>query len=181
MSAPSIPEGLDVIQEGDHAIIRRRWFSHVVWFLLFFCVAWDSFLVFWYGMALGPHKPGDGFSLMVVIFPIAHVAVGIGLSYFVLCTFFNRTDLVLADSSLRVRTYPLPWVGNKTVAAADLAGFLVRERGQRNSDSAVSYAVVYVDRQNKERPLVKMLTNEDQAAYLANALTRFYILKDGAG
>lgn len=29
-------------------VLSKRWMNHTVWFLAFFCVAWDGFLVNWY-------------------------------------------------------------------------------------------------------------------------------------
>jgi hypothetical protein len=35
-----------------------RWFTPSVIFLVFFCIAWDSFLIFWYSMAFNSkHVP----------------------------------------------------------------------------------------------------------------------------
>jgi hypothetical protein len=180
MAANSIPEGLDVLQHGDSAVIRRTWFSHTVWFLVFFCVAWDSFLIFWYSMALGPHKNAGPMDLMAIIFPIGHVAVGVGLTYFVICTFLNKTDITLSESKLTIRTHPLPWIGNKTVDPADLTNFVIRERSNRNRNGGSMFNVMYVNRQNKECPLVRWLPNEEQAEYVAGALTRFYVTKSAA-
>jgi hypothetical protein len=45
------PEGFRVEELGQTQRITRRWFMPQAWFLIFFCLAWDSFLVFWYSMA----------------------------------------------------------------------------------------------------------------------------------
>ena len=37
--------------------IRRRWFAPMFLFLVFFCVAWDGFLIFWYSVAFGTDSP----------------------------------------------------------------------------------------------------------------------------
>jgi hypothetical protein len=158
-------------------VIRRSWFNHLVWFFLFFCIAWDSFLVFWYSMALGGTK--GPMSVIALVFPLAHVAVGVGLTYFVLCTFFNKTDVILSSAGLTVRTHPLPWRGNRTIAATDLVSVFYRERtasGRRNS--SVSYDLMYVDSSNREQMLVKGLPNEEQAAFLEDAVTRYYFPED---
>ncbi|TAE89661.1 MAG: hypothetical protein EAZ81_12410 [Verrucomicrobia bacterium] len=53
MKNPPIPEKIDVLHEGPAMIIRRKWLSYTVIPLLIFCIVWDSFLFFWYTMALG--------------------------------------------------------------------------------------------------------------------------------
>jgi hypothetical protein len=168
-----IPEGIDVIQSGADATIRRTWFSHTVWFLLFFCIAWDSFLVFWYVSALTDHKHGP-MDLMAIIFPIGHLAVGVGLTYYVLCTFLNKTDLTLSSSLLTVRSYPLPWIGNKAISASDLSSFSYRQRSSGQNNNRTSFDVMFVNAANREKTLLKGLPAEEQAEYIAEALTRFY-------
>lgn len=164
-----IPEGFDVIQNGDQAIIRRRWFSHFVWIPLFFCIAWDSFLVFWYSMALGGSVHGGTLWIMLA-FPVVHVAIGVGLTYFVICTFFNQTDFILSPSQLVVRTHPLPWLGNLALETSDLTAFSHRRRFLNSNNygngSRVTYDVMYVDGENRERTLVKGLPREEQSEYL---------------
>src|SRR6185503_9809473 len=82
-----IPERYTVSRHGDELSISWRWFKpgqHL--FLLFFVIAWDAFLVNWYFGA----GPGSG-DIFFYVFPIAHVAAGIGLTYAVLTGFLNRT------------------------------------------------------------------------------------------
>src|SRR5690349_11378767 len=56
--------------------VSWRWFTPAAFFLVFFCVAWDGFLVFWYGMAAKQGAP-----LVFFLFPLIHVSVGVGISY----------------------------------------------------------------------------------------------------
>src|SRR6187401_1885165 len=52
-SRPSRPAGIvHDTGPGGELYLRRNWFTPALFFLLFFCIAWDSFLVFWYSMAL---------------------------------------------------------------------------------------------------------------------------------
>lgn len=169
-----IPEGLDVQQRGAEVIIRRRWYTHTVWFLLFFCVAWDSFLVFWYSMALGNGNPGP-MNWLMIVFPIAHVAVGIGLTYSVLCTFFNVTDVILSTSHLRVHTGPLPWRGDCMIQASELTGFSHQNRHSGNRNNTMNFDIMYVDSTNHEKTLIRGLATQEQARYLTMALRRFYL------
>ncbi len=88
---------------------RWRWFSPVHLFLAVFCVAWDSFLVAWYSIALSQHGAPFPFNWLMVVFPIAHVAVGISLTYVVLTGFLNRTVVRVAGRTVSVTHGPLPW------------------------------------------------------------------------
>lgn len=171
-----IPEGLEILQNGDAVVIRRRWFSHLVWFLIFFCIAWDSFLIFWYRMALfGSDNGPSPFHLIAIAFPIGHVAVGLGLTYFVFCLFLNQTDVILRPDFLTIKSHPLPWRGNQTIAASDLVSFSTRTRvGRSDNQTTVTYDLLYVNSANREKALVKGISKQEQAEYLSMALTRFY-------
>src|SRR5215217_2640549 len=119
-----IPEGIEILQEGGAVVIRRSWFSHLVWFLIIFCLAWNSFLIFWYsvmlGFAAGAPSP---FKFIIILFPLVHVAVGLGLTYFVFCLLLNKTDVILRTDTLEIKTHPLPWRGNQMIPVTDLVSF----------------------------------------------------------
>ncbi len=46
-----MPSKVRVENTAHGFAILRRWFSPAILFLVFFCIAWDGFLVFWYSMA----------------------------------------------------------------------------------------------------------------------------------
>jgi len=175
-----IPEGLDLITDYQGVVIRRKWFSHVVWFILLFVIVWDSFLITWYS-SVTRIDGKDLFSLLFYIFPLGHVAVGVGLTYFCVCVFFNTTDILARPDHLQIITYPLPWIGSKVVSRRDLNGFLVRERWSNNNNynngaRSVTYKVSYVDTDNREQTLLARLSNREQAEYISAYLAQYYQL-----
>lgn len=133
---PPVPTGVRVTDDGVTRQLEYRWFSPVAFFLVFFCIAWDSFLVFWYSMALGGGGNAGPFNLLMVVFPVAHVAVGLGLTYFTLCLFVNRTRIIV-DDRLRVQHGPLFWPGGVNVAVDQLSR-LYCERVVSNTRRGVS-------------------------------------------
>src|ERR1700722_12711372 len=158
-----IPEGFDVVPDGVRTIIRWRWYSPSVWAMFFFCIAWDAFLIFWYSLAFSHKAQGGGINLIMIIFPIAHVAVGVGLTYSVICTFLNRTDVILTANELRVASHPMPWIGNVRLNPMTLTSFGVRNRG-RSRNNADTFDVMYVSN-NREKTLIKGLAKQEQAEY----------------
>lgn len=111
--------------------IRWRWFSGMFLFLAFFCVAWDSFLIFWYSIAFTQ----KGVPWLIVVFPVAHVAVGIGLTYFTIAGFVNSTTVEVGQEKLSVRHFPLPWGGNRTIPAADIVQLHCEQKTSRNDNT----------------------------------------------
>ncbi|HSU65877.1 MAG TPA: hypothetical protein VLJ39_03305, partial [Tepidisphaeraceae bacterium] len=93
------PANMHVEHQGRRLTIHWRWFTPAALFMALFCVAWDSFLLFWYSMALHDHHV----PWIMVVFPIVHVAVGIGLTYATLCAFVNTTTIELSPDALLIR------------------------------------------------------------------------------
>ena len=120
-SVPSRPSGI-VHESGysDELILRRSWFHPALFGLLFFCIAWDAFLIFWYSIAFFGGANADGFGWIMIIFPIGHVAVGVGLTYYVLAGFLNRTTVVLDFEKLSITHGPIPWRGNRCLMREEI-------------------------------------------------------------
>lgn len=134
------PATLVVQEEGDIRVMRRRWFRPVYLFLLFFCIAWDSFLVFWYSIGIFG-GPGGGIGWIFFVFPIAHVAVGVGLTYFVIAGFLNKSFVGLTPDRLYVRHGPVPWPGNQDLPTAAVKEVYVEQVAShhRNYHRPVQY------------------------------------------
>ncbi len=120
-SAPGIPEILNVEDDGYRLQISWRWFSPLVFFLIPFCIVWNGFLVGWYTMAMGfgGDMPGP-MELLFLLFPIGHIAVGVGMTYAVLTMLFNRTTVTIEHGQLTVRHGPLPYPGNRQLFTEDV-------------------------------------------------------------
>ena len=114
---PRVPQPSAIIAEelGHGLRLTRRWLGWSVVPLTFFCVAWDSFLIFWYTMALR-----QGMPWIMVVFPVGHLAVGVGLTYLTLALYVNRTTVDVNDQRLKVRHGPLPWPGKRDIDVTDL-------------------------------------------------------------
>ena len=166
MNSPTntIPEGLDLVDAPDGPVIRKVWLTWKVVPLAFFAVFWDGFLVFWYVQAFSKPNP----QLMSVLFPLGHVAVGLGLTYYVIASLVNRTDILITRFAVRVATGPAPWIGNKEVKAGDITDVLVRERSANRGSR--TYSVMYADPSRKERKLVASLSESDQAEFVAQMI-----------
>ncbi len=114
---PAEPGYRDAPHKGGSITVTRRWFAPQFIFFAFFCVAWDGFLFFWYSNVIGSPGPVP---FIMAIFPIAHVAAGVGLTYYTIAGFLNSTTIRLDASSLTVRHAPLPWKGNHNVPREDI-------------------------------------------------------------
>jgi hypothetical protein len=124
---------LEINQSHFALDISLRWMSPGAYFLVFFCLFWDGFLVVWYSIALSSGETSAEF----ILFPLLHVAVGIGLTYYTICLFVNSTHISADERNLSVQHGPLPWPrGNKEIATRDISQLYVKEsvsdKGQRS-------------------------------------------------
>jgi hypothetical protein len=162
-----------------------RWYSMAAWGLAFFCVFWDGFLVFWYAGATAGIDVSQGFEglrgpqLMMLLFPLLHVGVGLGITYFTACKFLNRTVVDVSPREIRVTIGPLPWPGNRSVAPLQVAQ-VYREEIVRNTKNGqtVTYSVSAALKDGKKLKLLSGLDTADQALFLEQEIERHLGIRD---
>ncbi len=169
-----------VLRSTGATKVEWRWFRPMVFFLLFFAIAWNSFLIFWYSQALSSG------SWLMTLFPIAHVAVGVGLTYHVACVFLNTTTMTLKDHELVIRVSPLPSFStrNRRIPAKSIEQLFVKEHKHQSSSThgsrSTSYTYsLYALIDGKELKLVK-LDEEGQALFLEQLFEQQLGIKDRA-
>ncbi|HBL15234.1 MAG: hypothetical protein A2X36_03165 [Elusimicrobia bacterium GWA2_69_24] len=171
--AVSLPEGMSIRQDGSDLLLTRKWFSIKYLGLLFFCVFWDGFLVVWYTIAFTQGGP-----LLMKLFPMIHVAVGVGLTYTAVAGLLNRTFIRVNASELSVTHGPLPWPGKKVVRG-DLDQLFCEEQVHHGKNgTTVTYTVSAVVRGGKRIPLAAGLDAPDQARFVEQEVERFLGIGD---
>lgn len=148
----------------------RKWWSPKYIFLLFFVVVWDGFLAFWYAGAIfgvGKSDAPGAVGVVVLLFPLLHVAVGALLTYTVVCGFVNKTVIDVDMSGVRVKHGPLPWGGNHDLARRDVDQLYCVEKATRNNNStSTSYTVRARLRDGKSLDFLKDLDDLEQALFV---------------
>ena len=170
----TVPSSVWIEKDGQSARIIQRWFSFKYIPMAFFCVAWDAFLIFWYSMALG-----GGLPWIFSVFPVVHLAVGVGLTYSTLCGFFNRTVLEITRDELSIWFEPLPWIGEKTIKLTEVKQLFCKEKVSRGENSTTSqYQLLAVTRDNRQIHLVDNLDSPDVALFIEQQIERWLKIKD---
>lgn len=175
-----LPDRFDVTEDGVRLRIAWRWWNLVYVPLILFCMFWDGFLLLWYGIAFASLVGGDTTGgILMFVFPLLHVAVGVGLTYSVLGGLFNSTTVEAGNGVLLIRHGPIPWRGNLDVATADLEQIFCRSRRiRRKNGYYYRYDVLAADREGRERVLLKGLEHPEQALYLEQKLEAFLGITD---
>jgi hypothetical protein len=159
--AIAIPEKLQVEDFGGELRITWKWFSWIILFLGPFCIAWNAFLIGWYSMAVSDHGPPGAMKFIMLIFPVAHVAVGLGLAYFCLALLINRTTVRVAFGEMSIRHGPLPAPGNRTIPADDIDQLYVKHQMSSGKNGSTSHTYPLLARLKSGQEIKLLPRNSD--------------------
>lgn len=168
-----MPLGIRVTHPSGQLEISRRWYSHGLWFLAFFCVFWNGFMVVWHWLAL---SQGAWF---MSVFGLLHTAVGIGILYVTLAGFLNTTVIRVRYGELSIQSGPIPFPGNTTLRADEIEQLYAKERrAHSNNGDSYRYEVHAVKRDGHQQLLLKGLNEVEQALFIEQQLEQFLGIKD---
>jgi hypothetical protein len=168
------PASVRIIKDGQGACMIQRWFSWKYVPMALFAIFWDGFLIFWYSMAFSTGAP-----LVAKLFPIFHVAVGIGITYSTLAGFLNRTNVELTRDELAVWFEPLPWLGEKTIKTADIKQLYCEETVSRGKNGyTYRYHLYAVTQDDHAVKLISNLDSPDVARFFEQQLETWLKIED---
>ena len=172
------PDGVHIDEWANELVITRRWFTPILFFMLFFCVAWDSFLVFWYWMGLTHMADMGPMRIIMLVFPICHVAVGVGLTYATVCGFFNRTIIQVNRVELMVRHGPVPCPGNRTLHVDSIQQLFTQVCTPTNNGQPIAqFQVKVLLTDGRSLNLLGSLPDAQQAEFIRQKIEQFLNLK----
>lgn len=155
--------------------IVYRWWQPSAIFMLFFSIVWCGFIFVWYSTTLGTGAP-----LLFVLFPLLHVAVGIGLFYSSIAQILNRTRVVIDGRKLTVRHGPLPWRGNQDIDVDQLRQLFVHRRTSRGKNSTTVRYALCADLDGAAVDLVRGLSRQDEAQFIEQVIEDHLAIADDA-
>jgi hypothetical protein len=173
-----MPDGINIDKNFQGLRITRKWFGFKFILLTLFVVIWDAFLINWYAMAFSSSFQ-SAFDVMFIIFPLFHVALGMGLSYYVLAGYFNKTIIDVDFNSITVRHGPIPFWGNKEVSSKTITQLYCK--GDEFPGGRSSYRTFAVHAITSEQRNIKLLTgldNSEQALFIEQEIEKFLNLED---
>jgi hypothetical protein len=168
-----LPSGIQVHSNARELRLVLRWFTPMYIFMAFFAIMWNGFLVFWYAMAFGG-------PLIFQLFPLLHVAVGIGLAYGTVAGFLNSTTITVERGHLSVRHGPVPWTGNRDLPAEDVEQLYCQEHVTHSRNgTTVRYSVQAVAKESRRKiKLVSGLVDRDHAMFIENQVEQKLAITD---
>jgi hypothetical protein len=170
---PGRPRNVDFQHHGDHIEIVRRWFTGTILFMTFFLVFWDGFLIVWYQL-LPPQAPA-----FARYFPLLHVVIGIGFTYWVIAGWFNRTRILVGQGALSVRHGPIPWFGQHQLDTMTIRQLYAKEHTRWNDGSkTVTYEVHVITRDNRDIKILSGLETSEAALFIEHEVERYLRIED---
>ena len=101
----------------------------------------------------------------MIVFPIAHLAVGVGLTYSTLAGFLNRSHVVIDRDTFSVSHGPLPWLGNLRVPVSQVKQLYCKAKpGKQNSGPTYQLSVILKDGRKKD--LLSNLDSQEIGFYM---------------
>ena len=158
------PREVSLQKRSDRLEISWRWFSWKYLPLAFFCIAWDSFLCFWYSIAFSTGAPW-----IMIVFPIAHLAIGVGLTYSTLAGFLNRSFVEIDRKYFSVSHGPLPWIGNIRVPVNQVEQLYCKEKIGKDGSSP-SYQLSVILKDGRKKDLLSNLDSPEIGFYMEHQI-----------
>lgn len=170
----AMPNAIAVERMGSILEIRRNWFSAAAFFLLFFTIFWNGFMIVWHTIAL---SMGAWF---MSCFGLIHTGVGLFMIYYTTACFMNTTTIRVGNGSLDVSSGPLPWFGAVSLQSSAIKQLYCREKINRGKNGAhVTYEVVAITN-GQRKDLVSGLTDAEQALYIEQEVENHLGIEDTA-
>jgi len=177
-----LPHGLTIEENTSVLKIIKKWFnmSHIP--ILVFSVFWNGFLIFFYSIIISSFRQSDESStafLIMFLFPLLHVAVGVGLFYYGISGLLNYTTIQVEQGLLKVYHHPIPWPGNKEIHIASIKQLYCNE-GYKSTKSGhyQVYDVNVIFTDNKQIKLVSSLTEKSQGLFIEDKIEEYLKIKN---
>jgi hypothetical protein len=169
-----LPEGLDVVDHGSHVELVLKWFSWKIAAMTGFAILWDAFLINWYT------RVAPGADPMATYFPLIHVALGLGVTYYVIAGWCNRTRILVGQGKVAIRHSPIPWFGNIEIDSSNLKQVYTQERvgRSRRGNDHTTYEVRAVTEDGRNMKLLGGLETSEQALSIEHQIEKHLRIRD---
>ncbi len=174
----AMPENVEVLQLRNELDISFTWWvpHKKPAFLIFFTLFWNSIVSIFVVVALV-----TGEWLMLAGISI-HLTIGLGLVYYLLCKYFNKTTFRVTRNYLTTEhsPFPVPFYGAKDVEVSEIDQLYSKEyvAATQNNRPIHAYAVYLITKSGKEVKVLKGLDTPQQALYIEQEVEKFLGLID---
>lgn len=174
----AMPDNVELLQLRNELDISFSWWrsGKNLGFLIFFTVFWNSIVSIFVivAFATGEWK--------MLAFISIHLSIGLGLAYYLLCKYFNKTTFRVTRNYLTTEhsPFPIPFYGAKDVEVSEIDQLYCKEyvSHSQNKQPIYAYAVYLITKGGKEVKVLKGLSTPQQALYIEQEVEKFLGLVD---
>jgi hypothetical protein len=124
---PKIPAGISIVRQKNQLILSRRWLCLRMWIYVFGGVLFVILgLMLFITRRHCPQVSGLDISQLLLL-------CAIGVFYYVTAILLNKTRITVNRSTICIKHYPFPWLGNKQIEVHLLTQLYVKTTVVRRS------------------------------------------------
>lgn len=171
-----LPPGIEAYSMLSELNIEIDWRQSKSGFLTFFTIVWNAFLLPFVVVAIASQ------TYEMLLFLSLHLSVGIGLLYYTLTVFLNKTFIIVDAYNLHVEHKPLrlPFYPDRHIPVGEIGQLHIEKyvASRTNNRPDYAFAVVATLTNQENLKLVKGLKNVNQARYVEQEIERFLKIED---
>jgi hypothetical protein len=166
-SRPAKPHNVDFQLDFDALTITYRWRSVKHFILLFVCIVWDAGSAFLYSNVSLDNS--GAFTLVSTVFTL----LGLGLTYYTLAGFLNRTIITVNLQWLIITHGPLPLHADKRIEITR-----INQLYAEDTSSRFGYRLNAILRDNTKLNLLSGLSSPDIARFVEQSVEEYLHIED---
>ena len=172
-----MPNSFDVQETDQKLTISYSWFSCIAPFLTFFALVWNGII---FGIFFPAISGFNNLGFPFAFFPLIFGGVGVGLVYFNIAQYVNRTYIVIGPKEMQIYSKPLPMPNTQTIKHDEIHQVYAKQRINRNSDGkrTITYEVQAAMHGNQHKKLVGSLSNAEQALFIEQEIEKYLGIDD---
>jgi hypothetical protein len=175
-----LPANIKVTNEFGHLRIVWRWFHIKYIFMTLVVIILDGCLLTLYATPVRDLLSGnlDLNIIPMLLLLLLHGTVCIGVTYFMLAGYVNRTVIDVDFDRLTVKSGPLPVWGNKKIPSRTLRQLYVKGNTYSDMGTIMTYAVRAITDDQRNIKLLGGLDSTEQALFIEQEIEKFLHIED---
>jgi hypothetical protein len=170
-------ENMEIEETKNELVMKYKWNRAVGAIALVFGVGWTAITA---NFLWGDEISTDGdIPWLAWVFISPFVGVGLFIFYVGLAYLLNITIISIGYDNVGIHHKPLPWKGNMDIYKHDLKQLYVKQHTHKSKHGErYSYSLNAIDRDNKDRLLLNILQNAEEAKWIEQKIEKFLKIED---
>lgn len=170
-----IPAKMEITRNVDHLQIVWKWLGLRFYLLTPFAIILDVSLLFWIILAFLLDDP-----LITLLFLSLHAAASIGMTYYTLAGYLNRTVIDVDVNFLTIKHVPLLFRNHKKIPSHSLEQLYCTKRGypQAGKDFYPTCDIYAITNEPLTVQLLSDMDGIEQALFVEHEIEKFLNIED---